>query len=1268
MPDEEKTVTPETESKTDLTAKDRRLAQRAERKKERELKKEYARQKREYEERRRVIPIKRRTLICPPDKAIDGRGKLIFGYAARIFVILIAVFAMTLFTCDAFGFTRELTPGVEPVVSKGFIFLWSLAFTLVLSLTVLLKPRAVFIPVGAAASLGLLALNLLPDPIMKPYEASLTAFNAARDYMAKLGYYALNQHPVPVTHSTGSEDELIRAAVVIFIFLIAVIYTLCLLRRVGIIRLLCAGIPSAAIIFLVFEYNITRGNWGTALLIAAFGAALVMAAYDGIYLKRRKAAITDNETAVFASDEPPLPSVYAEKENRRLERLRQREEKKELRKKRREMKKHPAEVTVEEELNDYFSGKPKKQKKAKEAKPKLTPAEKKAAKAQKKADRKLAAEKKRKERKELADYRAYRRSKTDAACATGGFAGVGAFVLCLIILVIPALTANGPFRTVEAVDKKFEYYREYVTALLMGDDPALDTLAYEGERGNFESRATEPTAKYFKGEKYFDIESNSRNNIYLRGWVATDYDDETGRWLTAQPDSETLDAYRMLFQTYIDPSETMMELFWKYLEPGSVPDPAEKDYTKTNKSNTSLGFVISQVNVRRYELKTKTLYLPAFTLRGLMPTEKQRNGTNAFYLREFGGSETSGLSYADFFDGIYSSYRASLNRDGYAAVAMMPTMKTSGFYRTMADDIASLNLARAAILTAPETDENGEKKQPVTLTLTDGSTLTYWYETRDAYKTEVNEETGESVTYSTGPDGYRYIVVQQEVGQAVYRIDDKNEVTYKVMENVPEVDENGEALYFRAPELPFAIRYWELMSEEERGEFNGYLRILDFYSDYVYSTYTKKSSSQIVKDLTAKVLAEATKNVTEYYEEYDEELEETFELSRTVEVHADYTGAEKSNVYVKGKDVPVLSSAVCDTETYRLRHELVMMLVDYLADENNFTYTLYPALCEDESLVGIEKFIAGPREGSCIQYATTLVLMLREIGIPARYVDGYIAQNLVASRGDEYVASYHTTVKDRNAHAWVEVWYDGVGWVLYEATPPYYNAMYEIRSDDPDRPNYNHTGGDSEDDEGEDDPSQGLTDEELRQLEEERLAAERRALIKKIVTITLIVLAAAALIALFFLYFWTGARKAQKKRDELVARIAATENGEPASREDFRALIDLTRLMISTCGLSPKTGEFREEYAERLTKTCRGALAAASESEKLSEVARAQTVMSEARVLRMLEGIAAEEFGYGCPAEDMHLLARFYRRIHDFEYKHVNIFTRIWLWLFVHKL
>lgn len=75
----------------------------------------------------------------------------------------------------------------------------------------------------------------------------------------------------------------------------------------------------------------------------------------------------------------------------------------------------------------------------------------------------------------------------------------------------------------------------------------------------------------------------------------------------------------------------------------------------------------------------------------------------------------------------------------------------------------------------------------------------------------------------------------------------------------------------------------------------------------------------------------------------------------------------------------------------------------------------------------VEYFLFESRRGYCMHYASAAVLMLRALGAPARYAQGYTVEVLPDRSAD---------VPDYAAHAWVEVYLDGYGWYPVEVTPP----------------------------------------------------------------------------------------------------------------------------------------------------------------------------------------------------------------------------------------
>lgn len=74
---------------------------------------------------------------------------------------------------------------------------------------------------------------------------------------------------------------------------------------------------------------------------------------------------------------------------------------------------------------------------------------------------------------------------------------------------------------------------------------------------------------------------------------------------------------------------------------------------------------------------------------------------------------------------------------------------------------------------------------------------------------------------------------------------------------------------------------------------------------------------------------------------------------------------------------------------------------------------------------GVEYFLFDERQGYCSYYASSMVVMLRAVGVPARYVEGYV-------RDSQDRGVYHVIEKD--SHAWPEVFFPEYGWIGFEPT------------------------------------------------------------------------------------------------------------------------------------------------------------------------------------------------------------------------------------------
>ncbi|MCL2046311.1 MAG: hypothetical protein FWG88_07980 [Oscillospiraceae bacterium] len=108
------------------------------------------------------------------------------------------------------------------------------------------------------------------------------------------------------------------------------------------------------------------------------------------------------------------------------------------------------------------------------------------------------------------------------------------------------------------------------------------------------------------------------------------------------------------------------------------------------------------------------------------------------------------------------------------------------------------------------------------------------------------------------------------------------------------------------------------------------------------------------------------------------------------------------------------------------RELLANMVASYVS--SSATYTLNPYIIPYDVDFTLY-FLQTSRRGYCIHFATAAALMLRSLDVPARLASGYLV-----TIGDEDVGNV-VTITDRNAHAWVEVYYENIGWLPLEATP-----------------------------------------------------------------------------------------------------------------------------------------------------------------------------------------------------------------------------------------
>ena len=110
-------------------------------------------------------------------------------------------------------------------------------------------------------------------------------------------------------------------------------------------------------------------------------------------------------------------------------------------------------------------------------------------------------------------------------------------------------------------------------------------------------------------------------------------------------------------------------------------------------------------------------------------------------------------------------------------------------------------------------------------------------------------------------------------------------------------------------------------------------------------------------------------------------------------------------------------------------YQIVNAVKEYLGE--NFSYTLSPdAVPKGQDFAAY--FLTQSRRGYCVHFATAAAVMLRVMGIPTRYAEGYIVTP------DDYKTAGSdgwANIPDSRAHSWVEVYNPGLGWEPVEVTP-----------------------------------------------------------------------------------------------------------------------------------------------------------------------------------------------------------------------------------------
>ena len=124
-----------------------------------------------------------------------------------------------------------------------------------------------------------------------------------------------------------------------------------------------------------------------------------------------------------------------------------------------------------------------------------------------------------------------------------------------------------------------------------------------------------------------------------------------------------------------------------------------------------------------------------------------------------------------------------------------------------------------------------------------------------------------------------------------------------------------------------------------------------------------------------------------------------------------------------GDDRAIKDLAELVTASAQTYYEKILALESYLKD--NFLYSLRPGLAEDGDQ--LKHFLFESRKGYCSYFAFAMTLMARSLGIPARVAVGFLVDP------EKEVLNFYE-IRAYQAHAWVEVFFDDLGWIEFDPT------------------------------------------------------------------------------------------------------------------------------------------------------------------------------------------------------------------------------------------
>lgn len=708
------------------------------------------------------------------------------GLALRTLILYIGVFGITSFICGAAGLSHS-SYWQAAVVTPGFIALLSLPVAFAAAVASLGKIPAVITPFAyAGIYMGIMAIAY-GNPVDFTVKSVLRIYNYALYTVSSIGYYSLGNFMINdgYDYSTAQNamyDPYRFAGTFILASVIGFILYFCVQKKTMLFPIV---VLMTIVLAPILTYNIAYGTSGIAFIIVFVCAALALKVYDYRYGGK-----ADKKTQRKAAKE---------------EKKKQKAEKKEKKRSERKALKEEADRVFDKAIDaDMPLGRAKK---ARKAVYKAHKASKKAAKKNEKIAKKLkkAADKKakkenalriRKLKKQLskakgkgnyAEIKALLEAENAQSIAAkdekksskakkraekkqrekllrrismaGGYAGAGVALAAFIAVCLPMALTKAPFMTIKPLNDRVQTVRTYVTAYLRGSDVNLnDPYVYGID--SLAPRTLSFDALELDDRLLFRVDAEGTSNVYMRSWIATDFDWETGTWLSA--DYDEVHKYREDFGIKFTPDSIKTD-YYKYVYPSS----SIIEEGNTYKNFSKYGFTVQQTDVWRVRGSSLLLFVPAHI-----------NADQG--ILAYGELSPAPYKYQNYFEGTYSSFYYRYGR-GYSTISYVTALNRTDTAESIDASLDYYNICKDTILSNPEATEE------------EATALLY-----SAEKTLMDE--GIEFQGTSIVDRYYFSMTDAEKADFLESIETENKYRSYVYENYTQKAEN-EAITLIAEEI-----------------------------------------------------------------------------------------------------------------------------------------------------------------------------------------------------------------------------------------------------------------------------------------------------------------------------------------------------------------------------------------------------------------------------------------------------------------------------------